>query len=729
MGLMSRRRLLGSAAAAWGLAAASGSRARAARAPAGPPPTRVAPVTDRYWGVEVTDPYRWMEDKPDTAEFTAWLKAQGDYARGVLDALPDRADMARRLERFTADTEILRAVYSRQGRLFIERRPAGGESFLLYMRETQAGPERLILDTAAFAQAGGPSPAFDYMNVSPDGRHVAFGLSMGGSEMPRSLILNIDNGAITDLKLNYARAGAWLSDSSGLFYFRVREDAVPGSTDFYLDGASWLHRLGTDPASDQILFRVGEGPDYQPVEGDLPLIATSMDGGWILGVHYRNQEDLPLVYVTLEADLLAGRPAWRKVAGHEAGVADAAVDGDHIYLLAKGRQGAGEIVRVEAASQTFETGQVVVPAGEAVLSFMTLARDAVYVQHVKDGQGRLSRLSSDGTLTPIILPQTGSVWGAMADTREDGLWFQMDDLTRPASSYRLEAGANRPQRVVLSQPSPFDLDLFVTTRTEIRARDGAMVPVEILHRKDTPRDGSNPLLIQAYGAYGLISDPGYQPLTLAFLEAGGVFVYAHVRGGGEKGRAWHMAGYKASKANTWRDAIDCAEALIAQGWSRKGSVALWGISAGGIMVGRAITERPDLFAAAIGEVGVFNTLRMELTANGPGNDAEFGTVKKEDEFHALLAMDAYHAVKDGVAYPPVLTLTGANDRRVEPWQAGKFTARLQAASTNHPGAILRVDYDSGHFANTKAAGNAKRADIFAFVLAHTRRRSGRSRPG
>ncbi|NBU27724.1 MAG: hypothetical protein EBS42_05780, partial [Caulobacteraceae bacterium] len=529
---------------------------------------------------------------------------------------------------------------------------------------------------------------------------------------------------ITDLNLKYAQAGAWLSDSSGLFYFRVREDAVPGSTDFMLNGASWLHRLGTDPASDQIVFQVGEGPDYQPVEGAIPYMATSLRGGWIIGVHYRNQEDLPLVYVTREADLLAGRPTWRKVAGHDAGVADVAVDGDHVYLLARGRQGAGEIVRVEAASQTFETGAVVVPAGDAVLTYMMPARDALYVQHVKDGQGRLSRLSPDGTLTAIILPQTGSVWGAIGNTLEDGLWFQMDDLTRPASSYRLEAGADRPRPVTVSQPSPFDVEQFVTTRTEIRARDGAMVPVEILHRRDTPRDGSNPLLIQAYGAYGIIPDPGYQPTTLAFLEAGGVFVYAHVRGGGEKGKAWHMAGYKASKANTWRDAIDCAEGLIAAGWTRKGSVALWGISAGGIMLGRAITERPDLFAAAIGEVGVFNPVRMELTSNGPGNDAEFGTVKKEDEFHALLAMDAYHAVKDGVAYPPVLTLTGANDKRVEPWQVGKFTARLQAASTNRPGAILRVDYDSGHFANTKAAGNAKRADVFAFVLAHTRARPG-----
>ena len=221
----------------------------------------------------------------------------------------------------------------------------------------------------------------------------------------------------------------------------------------------------------------------------------------------------------------------------------------------------------------------------------------------------------------------------------------------------------------------------------------------------------------------LDTPPGYysfnEDSVLAFLEAGGVLVYAHVRGGGEKGEAWHKAGYKATKPNTWRDAIDSAEFLIREKWTSTTHLALGGASAGGIMVGGAITERPDLFAAAIGEVGAFNSLRMEFTANGPGNDAEFGTVKKEDEFKALLAMDAYHKVRDGVRYPACLLLTGANDPRVEPWQVAKFAARLQAASTRPHPALLRVDYNGGHFAKTHAQANAKSADIFGFVLAHT----------
>jgi prolyl oligopeptidase len=177
---------------------------------------------------------------------------------------------------------------------------------------------------------------------------------------------------------------------------------------------------------------------------------------------------------------------------------------------------------------------------------------------------------------------------------------------------------------------------------------------------------------------------------------------------------------KAQKHHTWQDAIDTAEHLIRLGWTEKRHLALWGISAGGIMVGRAITERPDLFAAAVGEVGLFNTLRFERTANGPGNDAEFGTVKKEDEFHALRAMDACQAVRKGVRYPAVLLVTGANDPRVEPWIVGKFAAHLQAASTHHPGALLRVDYQAGHHAASNEAQQAMALDVYSFVLANTR---------
>ena len=351
---------------------------------------------------------------------------------------------------------------------------------------------------------------------------------------------------------------------------------------------------------------------------------------------------------------------------------------------------------------------------------MSCARDGIYVIDLHKGKAGLKRIATNDQVQAIKLPQTGSVWGLYAAADEAGVWYNMDELSSPGVTYRVEAMNLSSRRYDFIRPSGHDFSAYTTTRIEAPVRDGIKVPLDILHRRDVKLNRRNPLLMIAYGAYGDMLDPGFNRKNMAFLDAGGVIVYAHVRGGGELGQVWHEAGKKTSKHNTWRDAIDAAEHLIKLGWTDKKHLALWGTSAGGIMVGRAITERPDLFAAAIGEVGILNPLRFEFTPNGAGNDAEFGTIKKEDEFHALLKMDAYHALKDGVRYPACMLITGANDMRVEPWQVGKFTARIQAASTNVPGAILRVDYESGHFAASRKKGLEKTADIFSFVLHHTK---------
>jgi prolyl oligopeptidase len=360
--------------------------------------------------------------------------------------------------------------------------------------------------------------------------------------------------------------------------------------------------------------------------------------------------------------------------------------------------------------------EIVVPQGPHVMDTMSLAADGLYFHGYRGQVGGLKRYTfATGRIDDVPLPREGAVWEVKACPTRDGAWFGMDSLTWPAIIFKADAQLKVTDTGLFPLP-PFDTSPFTTTRLEIKARDGTMVPIEIMHRTDAARDGRRPVLIQAYGSYGLPLDPGFQPPWLAFLEQGGVMVLAHVRGGGEKGEDWHRAGMKATKPNTWRDAIDVAEALIRMKWTSKRHLALWGTSAGGIMVGRAITERPDLFRVAIGEVGAFNTLRFELTANGPGNDLEFGTVKKQDEFGWLREMDAYHHVKAGVKYPAALFITGANDARVEPWQIAKMAARMQRCSASGRAVLLRVDYSSGHYATTRAAGVLKYTDIFAFLL-------------
>lgn len=682
------------------------------------PIAKKEPVTDTYWGMQIVDPYRWMEQKPASAEWTTWLKEQNNYTQVALEALPAKASFMKSLETYTKAVDTLGFIQSAGDKLFISKRVIGSQVIALFVRDG-GGKERLLFDPSAGVEAGKPTRTMDYAMPSPSGDYVAYGVSEGGSEMTASYILNVSTGETTEVSRIFSRGTGWTGDGKGFFYYRLRADAVPGTLEFGKGGSCWLHRIdqaGKQAGKDVELFRSGEGPGFEEIEDDQPHLASAPHSKWVLASHVCNGNEIASLYVCRYDDLLKGSPAWRKVANRKDGVLQAKLVGDDIYVLANGRADRGEIYKFTAQNGKIDATTKVISQGSFVINEFVTTKDGVYVRTFEHGVSGLIRLSAKGKLDKIIMPIQGSVWSMASNPDHTGLWYLIDDLTTPATSYYLDGKMLTSTSVELVKAPPYSTKNFLTTSTSVSVRDGTKVPVEILSRKDTQRDGHRPVLLIAYGSYGSILDPGYNSSMLSLLDAGGLVVYAHVRGGGELGDDWHRAGQKATKPNTWRDAIDVAEFLIKEKWTSKQQVALWGTSAGGIMVGRAMTERPDLFGAAIGEVGAFNTLRFELTSNGPGNDAEFGTVKKEDEFHALLAMDSYHAVRDGVKYPATLLLTGANDLRIEPWQIGKFAARLQEANAASTPILLRVDYDSGHFATNRKYAMEKYADIFSFVV-------------
>ena len=715
-----RRQLL-ALTAALSLSPAWAAKTLKSTAASMPPLAPVEPVTDTYWGQQVADPYRWMEAQPQSERFKAWLKGQGEYSRQALDALGPRAALRKRLDYYSGATDAVEFVQPAGGKLFVKMQAARKENMQLFVRDSAQAPQRLLIDPNAGRKPGDPAMTLDWESISPDGRYVMFGLSEAGSELSTCNICKVATGALTRVSSLLARPAGFTADGNGVFYWRIRSDAVKGAGDYFVNGSCWLHRIGSDPARDIEVFRSGEGPDFEAMEDDAPLVSGAPGSDWVLGRHVSNGLHIGQLYVARADELKTGKAAWRKIGARSAGMVMAILHGDFVYVLANGRAGNGEVVKIDARSGDFASAPVVLPASQAsVLVLMRQASDGIYVHAITGLAGGLRRLGYDGKVEPVRLERTGSIWGTAAAFNEPGCWFQMDELTWPGHTFQVDAANLAARQVAMFKQPSYSTDKFTTTRVEAPMRDGEKVTLEILHRKDIKLDGHNPTLIQAYGAYGTVLDLGFSGTTLVFLEAGGVIVYAHVRGGGERGDAWHKAGMKATKYNTWRDAIDSAEYLVKLGYTGPRHLALWGISAGGIMLGRAVTERPDLFAVAIGEVGVFNTLRFELSSNGPGNDAEFGTVKKEDEFKGLLAMDSYHAVRDGVRYPATLLMTGANDLRVEPWYVAKFAARLQAASLRSPGALLRVDYGSGHFSTGQKSSNDKRADVFAFVLANTR---------
>ncbi len=696
-------------------------------APDKPPVARVAPVSDTYWGQTVVDPYRWMEAKPPSDEWTTWLKGQGDYARAALDALAPQAAMHKALAVYTADFNdaFVRQVTANTVYLFV--RAAGQQSYSLYSQPIAGGDRKLLVDPATFTIKG-QTARITYSDASPDERYIAYGIDAGGNEIAATRVL--DTVTMQDVLVTQinSRQSGWLPDSSGFLYQRLRADAVFGAIDYSKGAAIWLHRVGTDPATDVCVFASGEGPGGAELyDISMPKLAAFPGSDHVLALHMINGNTPGAIYVARLSELSLGKTPWQVVCTRDDLPGDTAPEdhfvaanivGDSIYVLARGGASRGHVFKVPVADPSPANRVVVVPETPYVADLTYAAKDGLYIHELRGLVGALKRYSfATGKIEDVALPYEGAVWGIVTSPMRDGAWFGMDGLAWPAVTV-VTTGDLKATDSGLSPKPPYDVTRYTTTRMEVKARDGTLVPVEMLRAKTTKATGKNPTLIEAYGAYGAMLDPGFQSPMLAFLDAGGILVYAHVRGGGEKGEAWHLGGFKATKPNTWRDAIDVAEHLVKTGWTAPAHLAIWGVSAGGIMVGRAITERPDLFAVGIGEVGLFNTLRFELTANGPGNDVEFGTFTKKDEFPALYAMDSYHHVKDGVKYPAVLCITGANDPRVEPWVVGKFAARLQAATRSGKPVLLRVDYASGHHAAGKDAAIAKYADMFSFILTY-----------
>jgi prolyl oligopeptidase len=317
----------------------------------------------------------------------------------------------------------------------------------------------------------------------------------------------------------------------------------------------------------------------------------------------------------------------------------------------------------------------------------------------------------------IQLPSDGAISTIVVDRRQPGVLFPLESWTRSRLWYRYTPGQRQASDTRLVAPAKVDVSGYESVETEVPSHDGVKVPLSIVYRKGLKKDGNHPLLLDGYGAYGITYDPNFSPTRLAWLERGGVFAVAHVRGGGEYGEDWHQAGQKATKPNTWKDFIACAEYLVREGYTSPEHLAGTGGSAGGILIGRAITERPDLFRAAVPRVGAMNALRAEHEPGGPANIPEFGTTAREEEFQALQEMDAVAHVKDGVRYPAVLLTSGINDSRVEPWQPAKMTATLQEHGTPDRPVLLRVAFDAGHgMGLTKDQRVAETADIYSFLL-------------
>ncbi len=713
------------------LLASACQRQAAPRGAEGPPApvARKAPVTDVYHGVPVVDDYRWLENWNDPA-VRAWSDAENAHARWVLDHLPG-SDAIR--EDVAAIRKIAVPRYGglkfAGGRVFaLKLQPPMQQPVLVAMpSEEEPKSARVIVDPERIDPKGGTS--IDWYVPSPDGKLVAVSLSEGGSERGNAHVFVVATGAdVGEVvhRVNYGTALgslAWDRDGRGFYYTRYPREGErpPADLDFYVQ--VYHHTLGTPETTDR--YELGR---------DLPRIAEyaltrSPDGTCVLA-NVQNGDSGEFAQFLRRPD---GR--WIQLTQFADRIVDAVFGYDGaLYLLSRAAPPLGGVLKasikeIVARSALVVTRANVIVAGSDEAALETFvspteiipAESLLFIVEDAGGPERVEVHDLDGHYRGRLpIAQVGGVGSVvhLAGRGRNVVLYQPESYVDPPGWYRWTAndeGLVDVAKTALTQPYPVSFADVEVSRIMATSRDGTHVPMNVLARKGTKLDGRNPTLLTGYGGYNISLTPSFDPIHRLWLDRGGVYVVANLRGGGEFGEAWHRAGNLTRKQNVFDDFIACAEDLIRRGYTSPDRLAIVGGSNGGLLMGAALTQRPDLFKAVVSQVGIYDMLRVELAPNGAFNVPEYGTVKDPDQFRALFAYSPYHHVRDGQRYPAVLFMTGANDARVDPMHSRKMTARLQAAGAAT--VLLRTSATSGHGGGTSLDERVEQdVDVLAFLF-------------
>jgi prolyl oligopeptidase len=695
---------------------------QAAQSPAAskPPVAAKRPVADTYHGIKVVDDYRWLENWDDPA-VKAWSGEQNARTRAYLDGLASRPAIKQRLEELIGASAGYFSLRYRAGTLFAMKfDPAKQQPFLVAMPSADAAATaRVVVDPNAASDKG--SISIQFYVPSLDGKLVAAALTENGSEDSAARVFETATGReLGDRvpRVNFATAGgsiAWNHDGSGFYYTRYPQGHERPADDANFYQQVYFHRLGTDNTADTYVI----GKDF-PRIAEIQL-ATSDDGRWLLA-SVANGDGGEFAHYLMDA---GGR--WTQLTQFADAVVRAEFGPDQaLYLLSRKNAPRGTILRVPLSAPRLDRAEVVVrqspgtgddERNRASIASLVPTKTRLYVVDLVGGPSRVRVFDHQGkSLADLPAPAGSSIDGVVA-LDGDAVLFHASSYLAPSAWYALDANG-AAKRTAVSETSPIGFADAEVVREFATSKDGTRVPLNIIRRKGTKLDGTNPVLLEAYGGYGISLTPNFVgDVGRVWLDQGGVYAIANLRGGGEYGEEWHKAGNLTRKQNVFDDFIACAQHLIDRRYTTPARLAILGGSNGGLLMGAAFTQRPDLFRAVVSFVGIYDMLRVELDPNGTFNTTEFGSVKDADQFRALRAYSPYHHVKDGTRYPAILFLTGDNDHRVNPMQSRKMTARLQAANASSHPVYLRTTSSAGHGIGTALnEGIEQSADVFAFLL-------------
>ncbi len=691
-----------------------------------PPLAQVKPVEDMYFGKKISDPYRYMENLKDTT-VQQWLKQQSDYSRNILNSISGRQKLIDKMFEFDKrqSSQIGYLIITDNDLYFYLKTTPADETGKLFYRDGFEGKETLLFDPAKYSADTTQKYVISSVSPSIDGSKVAFDVAPNGSESSVLFTMDVKNMKLYPEKIDrcWGASPSWLPDNNSFLFTRLQSSDVHDKNR-ELDSKAYLHTVGTDPALDKEIFSRTKYPELGFKPEYIPNVGYDKESHYLFGFLSSVDNRLNVFYAPVTT-INKERINWKQLFKPEDEVYGFQVTDKDIYVYTPKNAVNYKIVKISLTNPELAKSIVIVPEdSSAKLSSFGISSDGLYYTLSKNGvTEKLYHLPFGADKkAELKLPfAAGSISLSTKGPRYSDVWVDISGWTSDYQRYRYQLIGNTFKLENISTKAAFPEYTDLTAEElMIPSHDGVLVPLSLIYKKDMVKNGMNPVFMFGYGAYGASMNPFFSPEFLLWTSEGGIIAVAHVRGGSELGNTWYKAGYKMTKPNTWKDLISCAEYLVKEKYTSAQKIAINSASAGGILIGRAMTERPDLFAAAIPQVGCLNPLRAEESPNGPVNTPEFGTVKDSLECMALMEMDSYLHIKKGVKYPATLITAGMNDPRVIAWEPAKFAARLQEANISDKPVLLWVDYEAGHgIGNTKTKSFKSLADVFSFALWQT----------
>ena len=673
------------------------------------PKAEKRPLEETLHGVKIVDNYRWLEDgsSPDTQK---WVAEEMAYTRGVLDPLPGRDAIHKRL------TDLLRIGTMSEPEIggkyyFYSRRDGLQNQPVLYVREGMDGKDRVLVDANQLAVDG--TIALDWYQASENGKYLAYGTSPSGSEMSTLHVIETKTGNQLPDTIERTRAAsiAWILDNSGFYYTRYpKKGDVPDGQEMY-NRHVFYHELGTDPATDPLIFGEGRDPEDWPsvsLDNDGRLLLISVEQGW-------TKTELFLM------DLKKGTPPTRITTGKNFLYSASAYNG-RLYIVTNEDAPRYRVFMAEAGNYEHDDWKEIIPQSDAVLQGATVWGGKLFAQYEQNATSQLKIFDIEGNkLKDLLLPALGTVYGSAGKWDRDEIFYGFLSFTVPPTVYRydLKTGATTLWAKV-DAPS-IDPAAYEVNQEWYHSKDGTRVPIFVVNKKGLKKDGHNPTLLTGYGGFNVSMTPAFSRTAYLWMEHGGVYAVANLRGGAEFGEDWHRAGMLGSKQDVFDDMIAAAEHLIAEKYTDNNHLAIQGGSNGGLLMGAMITQRPDLFRAVVCQVPLLDMLHYQSFQIAKLWVPEYGSSDNPEQFKWLYAYSPYHHVKAGTEYPAILFMTGDTDTRVDPMHAKKMAAEMQDEARNGTSKtrpiLLRIESKAGHGAGKPVTKQIEEfTDVYSFLF-------------